>query len=485
MVAGLLLLVHSAAKYQPSFRKHLKANIRGVLFLVSTLSCFLVWSCYWYIFFPGIISWDFYVQWHEMAGKVPYTDWHPVFHSFLIWLVTRLWYSPAAVVLAQGLTLSLLVGYMVIQLERLLAPYWIIFLIILFYALFPLFGFYTVTPMKDVAYSIAILWLTLIVLEIVATDGVVLRKNRFLFSLLLALLFVALCRHNGIVPAVGTSIVLVCCYRSQLKRLAFIIVVAACLLVIYKGPVFKWLDVDLKMKKILTANLPIQHIGAVLSSNGIITDDEERFLSQIIPISYWKHNFSPLSCMPLIFARNKDGKPYLNQNFFQDKNNYNEFFKIWFDILLRNPGIILKYHIDGSELVWRITTDYPVWVIPDEDLVEEDLYSGYKKKSLLLHDRVSPLGQTLIKLLVNPSTGWFLHRGALYWLISLFLISLFVVRTGNYRIMIIASPVLLQVITVVAFPLVQNPRFMYPVTLTAPFFCALFFVRNLVNPHRD
>src|SRR2546428_11797105 len=53
------------------------------------------WSVYWLAFFPGVIAHDSLVQWKEILdGR--YDDWHPAFHTWTLWLLTRPWRAPGA-----------------------------------------------------------------------------------------------------------------------------------------------------------------------------------------------------------------------------------------------------------------------------------------------------------------------------------------------------------------------------------------------------
>src|SRR5262249_57688910 len=72
------------------------------------------WTVYWLAFFPGVVSHDSIAQWREiLEGR--YDDWHPAFHTWTLWLLTRPWRSLGAVSLAQVMLGRLLVA-------RLLAP---------------------------------------------------------------------------------------------------------------------------------------------------------------------------------------------------------------------------------------------------------------------------------------------------------------------------------------------------------------------------
>ncbi len=447
---------------------------RSYLFFGSVTGCLMVWSLYWYLFYPGLISWDIYVQWFEMAGKIPFSDWHSLFHTLLIRLLTRVWYSPGMLVLVQGLTTAILVGMAVLKLERLQVRRWIIYLVALFYSLFPLIGFLTISPMKDVAYAIACLWLTLVIAEIVLTGGKALEQKKMLVALTAALLFVALMRHNGIVPAYGTCVVLLIAYRKYyVRRLLLCTVVLLLLTAAYKGPVFTWLEVNTRDTNILKAHLPIMHIGAVLSHDGNITGDEKTFLSRVMPLSYWKKAYTPYSCMPLIFGKDDKGTPYLRGEFLKDEDNYKTFLSIWFRIAVRNIKIILlDFYPPATEFVWRITSAYPVFVFPNEDLEAQHLMSGYTP-SQPLAEKVSPMARVLIRVIIDPATGWFFHRGGLLIFAMSFCLTGFLLYRSDFTIISIAAPIYLQIGTLILFPLVQDSRFIYPIVLTAPFIIAL------------
>ncbi len=479
----LRFVTHWYLRYRPADRNQLKPHFRTTLFLVSFILCTASWSFYLYLFYPGLISWDFYIQWHQMAGKIPYSDWHSVFNTLMVWMVTRLWYSPAAVALAQLVCMAFFVGITARKLERTGVSMWAVLFLVLFYALFPLFGFYSVSLWKDTLYSIAFLWLTIMLLEIVITEGAALTKIRFMAALSLSLLSVALLRHNGVVPAFGAAVVLLVWYKRQFKRIAIVIGIVGVLIGLYKGPLFSWLDVDKKDNIILKALLPMQHIGAVLANNGKLTAAEEDFLSKVISIPYWKEAYNPRSCMALLFGKDSNGRYYLDstsRGFLREGNHYYKLLKIWAGLITRYPTVILQHHWLGSELVWRITADYRVFVIPDEDLVADDLYTGYTK-SPSLRQRSGPFAQFLLDLINNLSLGWLLHRAALYWWVSLFCIILFFFRTKEAAIFVVSMPVLLHVVTVVAFPFVQNPRYMFPLMITAPLWIVLFFAPGLAG----
>lgn len=139
IVAILLLLVASVIYYSLRFKPRYTQQLnqeKSWLPVGGALLCAVVWSMYGIIFYPGLISWDFFVQWYEMSGKLPRSDWHPFFHTCIIWLLTRVWYSPAIITIAQIFFMSASIGIAGRSLQRIKVPDRIILFIILFYAFF-------------------------------------------------------------------------------------------------------------------------------------------------------------------------------------------------------------------------------------------------------------------------------------------------------------------------------------------------------------
>lgn len=444
--------------------------------VITFLLCFATWGAYWILFYPGFISWDFYVQWHQMAGRIPYSDWHPVFHTLTLWLVTRIWYSPAMVSLVQIASLAVLVAMIMGRLYRRGAPWWGVTGVTAFYALSPLIGCYSVSLWKDIAYSIAFLWLTVLLIILVLEKGKALSRRPFVVALWIAMFAVASLRHNGVVPAFGTLMVLTILYYAFYGRILLILwIVLVSSIMLFKGPGFRVFQVDVTEKNVLKAHLPIQHIGAILQDErNTWREGDEAFLERIMPLSRWREAFDPRSCMPLIFGKDEHGKPYLNGELLKNPVEYQKFLSIWRRAIVNHPLAIAKYHLTGGETLWKVYVPYSVFVVADEDLLEEHLFSGYRP-STALSSRVGPIGKFLLAMVNDGKTGWFIHRGALYFWLGLFCLCLLALRCHPSVAIVLAAPFLLQALTVIAFPLVQDTRFMFPIILVTPLYPLLLF----------
>ena len=71
--------------------------------------CFVVLLLWWVGFYPGISTNDSAQQWDQARAWI-FQNWHPVFHTWAIAVLTRLWLSPAAVTLTHIVALSVVLG---------------------------------------------------------------------------------------------------------------------------------------------------------------------------------------------------------------------------------------------------------------------------------------------------------------------------------------------------------------------------------------
>lgn len=438
-----------------------------------------VLSVYLSIFYPGLVSWDFYVQWFQATGRIPYSDWHPLFYTLLVTAVSFGGISPVLVSAAQILTFSLLLVMTLKRLERYGVPFWPIIFLACFQIVHPLNGMYMVSLWKDIAYALSLWWYTLLVIDIACTGGEILKRNRFFLALLLAVLFVSLIRHNGIVPAFGTGIVLFILFRQARLHILGVYTLSLLLIVLFKTVFFQMLAVDVAEKNVLKAHLPVQHIGFLLNENGRFSGSEREYLATLANLETWRRKFDVSSCMPLIFGRDQEGIHYLNGDKLKNDEEYLKFRRVWSGLVLRNPLLIIRYHLQASEGLWKINSDKWVFVIPDEDLNAEHLLTGYQPGSPRLYQRVSVMGKRMVKLIQNRDYGWLVHRAPVYfWGLLLSVAVALVYRSKRVVYFPATLPLLLQSVTLIAFPLVQDTRFFYPIILITPCLLVFLFADN-------
>ncbi len=233
---------------RPTYQNPVKIDIKPKVWLWYAAPCYLAWTVYLLAYWPCSMSPDSLSQWNDaLTGH--FKDWHPAFHSMNFWLIAKIWNSPTAVACTQILVLGLTTAWGLSIMLKLGVSKVIILISCALLALSPVNGLMIITLWKDVAYSIAVLALTLIVLQIVISDGQWLSKRRSWIFMGIIVALTAIYRHNGLSAALGTPIVLLVIYRKFWKQLVLAFLLGSIIYVGIRGPLYTVLDIQRNLPK--------------------------------------------------------------------------------------------------------------------------------------------------------------------------------------------------------------------------------------------
>ena len=260
-------------------------------FILYAGPCLVVWSFYFLAFFPGMMSRDSLDQWQEVL-TFSFNDWHPAIVSFSYWLLTRIWFSPAIICLAQIIALASAVAYSMTKLQERGAPRWLLVFLTLCISLFPINGFYVNTLFKDVPFAIAVFILSIYAVEIFESKGRWLQANWNIACLALVLACVWLIRHNGLLTSLLTIAGLLLFYFPFRKRIA--VTTLCCLGLVYavKGPLYSAIHVQ---GKVYALEILLTHqIGAMLHDGAQLSASEKQVLEKVQHWQFGKRNTTHL-----------------------------------------------------------------------------------------------------------------------------------------------------------------------------------------------
>lgn len=257
----------------------------------------LVW---WLGWFPGFLSSDSLDQLGQ-ARRFEFSNAHPAFHTWTIWLITRIWDNAGAVSLAQVLATAILLAVAAKRLTRLGVPWWLATGAAWFVALLPAVGTTTITLWKDVPYSLALLWAFTELLVLAADPRGFWERRWPPIRLGMALGLAWLFRHNGFLTVVPFLVVLAIWARSNMRRLLPTVVTIAVLVVGANFVLYPLLDVD--RTSIEPATVFISDVAASLRHEpGNFSEDELAYLSSIAPLAVWQQRYDCRDSTPLAFA---------------------------------------------------------------------------------------------------------------------------------------------------------------------------------------
>jgi hypothetical protein len=303
----------------------------------------LTWFIYLLAYWPGGMSADSFNQWSQMVTN-NFVDLHPVFHTLTNWLITRFWFSPAAIALTQIVLLSIVIGWGLVEQEHFGSNPRVSWFSVLIFAILPSTGLMSIMLWKDVFYSISVVILSILIFKSVMSQGLWLQEKRSWISLGIVAALVGLYRMNGPVVSLGTLILLLVSFRKASRQLILAIALTLGLWIGIRGPVYDLLDVYKPSSSIARSILP-QLIARYMDSDTLFMPSERSFLSNIRPEKKWPYdcyNTSPL------FFDDKTNLSYLY-------SNANEMLMLSARLIVRNPQVFTEQLICSGAFVYRIT----------------------------------------------------------------------------------------------------------------------------------
>jgi hypothetical protein len=420
---------------------------RAFVLAIASIAPLLVW---WLGWFPGFMSSDSMDQWGQVL-RFDFSNTHPAFHTWLMWLVTRAWTTPGAVTLVQVIAMSVVLALLAKRLSEFGAVSWISGTIAIGLAALPAVAATTVTVWKDVPFTIAILWLFAELLGLGAHPE---RWTRAAPALRigLALALIWLLRHNGFI----TVLVIAPCVLWRQRR--SVTAVASCLgmLVGFVATVhlvlYPLADVD---RSVTGVTLFLPDIAAsYVHEPENFTTAEIQYLDSYAPRGVWEARYRCSDAVPLLFD------PAFHRE--RGAEDPGRLTRLLVSTYLRDPDTILGHRWCVARYLvvpWQVGSDYfhrPPWDIPDNDLgVQRDPLS-YKAFAVT---------SAVYRWVNHPGRLWLTWRPALpLWLAGTALVwAWFRGRVGAMWLPIVL--LLTHVVNVALTSTAHEFRFAFPIYL--------------------
>ena len=465
-----------------------KTGLRRVL--VYALICLLAWSFYLYAYWPGVMTTDSFDQWDQAHNLALLYDWHPVGHTLLIFLLTRLWDSPAAVMLAQTLAMALAWGWAMAFFERQGVTRALLLPLTLVFALLPSNGAMLVSLWKDIPYAAATLLLVFLLGRVALSRGRWLESRGHAALLGAALAAAALLRHNGLLVS-GASLALLLAFYARPGRwrgalLAGVVAVAGVLLV-QNGIAFGLLNAK-PNDPAVSYVVPIQHIGAVIHSGASYTPEEQAVLKRIMPIDVWGKAYLRYSADSLSKPWGYQKDPQILEKIDQNRG---DLLRVFLALAARNPRVVLASELDLTSMVWRIL---PPWNAEYRDYRYLFDLTSVERAGLsvpaAMQQANTPLKASLDQLLTTSSSDLipdlFLWEGGLYLFLSL-VFGLYGLAHHGRAFLLALAPSLANALSLALAMPGDNFRFVYPIvvpTALIALFAVLPSQGDDLDPHR-
>ena len=182
----------------------------------------------------------------QAAGLHQITDWHPVLHTLFYRLILSVWPRAGALVAVQLFLFALLTAKFLMLGYDAGVPFRLLAVLGAVFSLLPNQVLSGISPLKDYAYMLALLWGTYLLIRL-ALDPELLRKRWFLTAMPVSLFLIYGFRHNGVVPFLALLLLFGWMTVRHFPRVRFslaaVSLASLLLAAAYKGPLFRMLGV--------------------------------------------------------------------------------------------------------------------------------------------------------------------------------------------------------------------------------------------------
>ena len=318
--------------------------------LALFLSITAIWLFYLSANFPGTITIDTLSQFKQAMGIEKITDAHPALLTLIYKLIFKIGAGPGLFTAIQIILYAWALTAFLSYLCKLGLSRKITSLVAVIFSAHIVNGIYATVLWKDVLYTVALLWATLLLLKL-SVEGKKFFSVSNIIQLSVCSALVMLLRHNGMIVyglIIVTMAIAVLVLRSA-KPVAVILTTVA-LVGVVKGPLYSSLGIE---------NQAISAPNALL--HGIIytcmeSDFESELLESVVPMEVWYEVYEPYSTNSFVLS-----EASIQNNLVEKMNalSSSDVIKEYLRAFVNHPFLIIKDRLYGCNSLWNsITSGY-------------------------------------------------------------------------------------------------------------------------------
>ena len=266
------------------------------------LSLFLLYAVcyfpYFLTFFPGNCGNDTWKSLDMIEGNIPWSNHHPVLYTGSMFVIRKLTGflpltgSVAVISFIQMLALAAALAWFTLRIFKINVHGYVKGFSVLFFAFHPFVGMYSVYLTKDVYFSIIMLFLLVKLYDVIEGRGELLAKPSECVKISGLFLIASMLRNNAMYIAIVMAVIFLFLYKKYRKQILLIFICAIGLFQVWKGPVFKAMNIEMQSFA-ESAAIPLQQVGYVLWEGGTFSEEDMAFLEELMPAEKVKEVYTP------------------------------------------------------------------------------------------------------------------------------------------------------------------------------------------------
>lgn len=440
-----------------------KILIPGIL-----LCCWLPWFLY---NFPGVMTPDSLSQYRQAMGLTGYSDHHPFLHTLILQLFLRagmavfdnVYAAIACYTVFQMVAMALIILYCICVLYRYNAGKKLCFFFLLFYALVPYNGIYSVTLWKDILFSGVMLIFALSLYQLLhlenegehLTRAALAERLPLFVKLCLFGLLLTLMRSNGLYVFLLTVPFLLFSLRKEYRLLLPALAIVLGLSLLIKGPLYHALGVE-KPAFSESISIPAQQIARVVYEGRKLSEEQIQLLEQTVDYDSIASYYQPELSDPIKALIQYGNPEYL-------ETHKLEYLKLWLSLGISYPLDYWNAFVDQTKGYW-----FPAapGLLTNEGISpnEEGLSWQPILRGAIVWKTVEILGKLYT---IFPLYGLLYSPGAFTWAALFLFVNC--LRNGRRKNLTLFVPFFALVLTLcLATPVASDMRYIYPLVFSMP-----------------
>ncbi len=434
---------------------------------------FICWLPYVVIFYPGTMNMDSLKQINQYFGVIEWTTQHPIFPTIMYANFMKLGqfilndnFGMFLNNIIQMIIAALSLSYGINYIYKITENKKVMYALFMFFAILPTWPIHFYSEVKDVWFSLSVLWFVIFSIKFIKSDGKLNKKEWF--GYFFSMMFMYLFRNNGIYEILFILPFLLAIVKKKEK-----IKIASCSILV--------IIICMGFTKIFISTMSIQkgNFGVVLSlplhqtayyyNNYELTEEEASNISKVIELEDLKKYFNP------------ESPDFLKSQYKNDtatKSDLKNYLTTWFKMFLKHPSIYFKATLNSTYgYIYPDRTEYKDG-IAQYTIDASGTFDYVNVTNLDLHFNNLPNSEGLRNIIIRfvymlrnmPFVGLLFSCGFYTWITIG--ITLIMIYFKKYKELIILVPLYTIILVSIASPVNSYVRYMLPVMLSLPFVVA-------------
>ncbi len=427
----------------------------------------LAWLPYFLKYFPAIITPDSLDQICQTQGINTLTNHHPIFHTFLIGIAVNIGkffgsYNIGVAIYStfQMIALSGIFSFVLYDMSKKNIYTGIKIAGFLFFALYPVFGIYSLTMWKDIPFAIVMLFFILQIVELVRNTESFFANKKRMFTFIISMLLVIVFRNNGIYIVFLTIPFLLWFYRKNWKKILPITIIPIIFYVLYTGPVFQICKVQ-KGSIREALSIPLQQFARIKKEREDELNQEQiEKIHHFLPVEDIEQRYNPTLSDPV--------KACFDDAYFSEHKG--EFLVIWAQLVFQFPREAIESFLCNSYGYWYPETTNSV---VSRVIIENELgLHSYP----LLQNSIFDIMDDFIDYRNIPVFSMIFSVGIMFWINLICLV--YVIYQKQYKRILVFIPILAMWLTTIASPVFCEYRYVFSMIVSIPVMISMLDIKQ-------